>query len=78
MLTNANKDTYLVKNRQKYANVIYEWPLTLKKGSSCKPHFEKCVFERELAKLAAFQVESLEKPEGTFTKVLALLDIVQL
>ena len=30
-------------------------------------------FERELAKLAAVQVESLEKPEGTFTKVLWVL-----
>ena len=27
MLTNANKGTYLVKNCQKYANVIYERPL---------------------------------------------------
>ena len=27
MLTNANKGTYLVKNWQKYANVIYERPL---------------------------------------------------
>ena len=31
MLTNANKGTYLVKNWQKYANVIYERPLTLKR-----------------------------------------------
>ena len=29
MLTNANKGTYLVKNWQKYANVIYERPLRL-------------------------------------------------
>ena len=28
MLTNANKGTYLVQNWQKYANVIYERPLT--------------------------------------------------
>ena len=28
MLTNANKGTYLVKKCQKYANVIYERPLT--------------------------------------------------
>ena len=27
MLTNANKDTYLVKKWPKYANVIYERPL---------------------------------------------------
>ena len=31
------------------------------------------LFERELARLAAVQVESLEKPEGTFTKVLRVL-----
>ena len=30
MLTNANKDTYLVKNWQKYANVIYKRPLARK------------------------------------------------
>ena len=28
MLTNANKGTYFVKKCQKYANVIYERPLT--------------------------------------------------
>ena len=28
MLTNANKGTYLVKKCQKYANVIYERPLS--------------------------------------------------
>ena len=28
MLTKANKGTYLVKNWQKYANVIYKRPLT--------------------------------------------------
>ena len=27
MLTHANKGTYLVKNRQKRANVIKVWPL---------------------------------------------------
>ena len=29
MLANANKGTYLVKNWQKYANVIYELPVSL-------------------------------------------------
>ena len=28
MITNDNKGTYLVKNDQKYDNVIYEWSLT--------------------------------------------------
>ena len=29
MITNDNKDTYLVKNGQKHDNVIYEWPLII-------------------------------------------------
>ena len=32
MITNDNKGTYLVKNDQKYDNVIYKWPPT------CRPH----------------------------------------
>ena len=32
MITNDNKGTYLVKNDQKYDNVIYEWSLTNIRG----------------------------------------------
>ena len=32
MITNDNKGTYLVKNDQKYDNIIYEWSLTNIRG----------------------------------------------